>query len=118
MAPRVLMAAAFGGHLEVVRALVAAKADVNAKAANGTTALIIASQNGHPEWCGPCSTHQRWRCSRPRNQPRRSQSRLRRTRRIQDLINASRAGDLSRVKALLAAGADVNAKWDPMGPRR
>ena len=37
------------GHLEVVQALLAAKADVNAKAANGGTALMVASQTGHLE---------------------------------------------------------------------
>src|ERR1019366_2622233 len=43
-----LMAASQNGHLEVVQALLAAKADANAKSRDdGTTALIIASQKGH-----------------------------------------------------------------------
>jgi len=33
----------------VVQALLAAKADVNAKTAKGDTALTIASQNGHSD---------------------------------------------------------------------
>ena len=33
----------------MVRALFAAKADVNARGADGVTALILASQNGHPD---------------------------------------------------------------------
>jgi serine/threonine-protein phosphatase 6 regulatory ankyrin repeat subunit B len=37
------------GHQEVVRALLDAKADVNAKAGDGDTALMMASQNGHQE---------------------------------------------------------------------
>jgi ankyrin repeat protein len=37
------------GHLEVVRALLGAKADVNAKMDNGQTALMMASQGGHQE---------------------------------------------------------------------
>jgi ankyrin repeat protein len=34
---------------KVVRALLDAKADVNAKAGNGSTALMVASENGHQE---------------------------------------------------------------------
>jgi ankyrin repeat protein len=37
------------GHLDVVRALITAKADVNEKAANGFTALNLASETGHLE---------------------------------------------------------------------
>ena len=33
----------------MVRALLDAKADVNAKAGNGGTALMVASENGHRE---------------------------------------------------------------------
>lgn len=44
-----LMAASQNGHLEVVRPLLDAKADVNRKTDNGFTALILASQNGHAE---------------------------------------------------------------------
>jgi len=44
-----LMRASQNGHLEVVRALIAAKADVKAKAVNGFTALNLASETGHLE---------------------------------------------------------------------
>jgi ankyrin repeat protein len=37
------------GHLEVVKALVGANAEVDAKADNGATALIVASQLGRLE---------------------------------------------------------------------
>jgi ankyrin repeat protein len=43
------MRASENGHLEVVRTLLAAKADVNATTASGATALILASQQGHLE---------------------------------------------------------------------
>ena len=49
------MLASENGHLEVVQALLAAKADVNAKAADGGTALIAGLAEGHLRWCGPCS---------------------------------------------------------------
>ena len=39
----------------MVRALLAAKAEVNAKTADGATALMIASQMATWRWCGPCS---------------------------------------------------------------
>jgi serine/threonine-protein phosphatase 6 regulatory ankyrin repeat subunit B len=35
------------GHQEVVRALLHAKADVNAKTVDGATALMMALQEGH-----------------------------------------------------------------------
>jgi ankyrin repeat protein len=44
-----LMAAAQEGHHEVVRALLAAKADVNAKMDAGTTALMMAAQKDDKE---------------------------------------------------------------------
>src|ERR1035438_7943590 len=37
------------GHHEVVRALLAAKADVNAKMDDGTTALMMAARGGHQD---------------------------------------------------------------------
>ena len=48
-----LIEASSSGHLEVVQALLAAKADVNAKATSNVygevTALMLASDNGHLE---------------------------------------------------------------------
>jgi serine/threonine-protein phosphatase 6 regulatory ankyrin repeat subunit B len=41
--------AARKGDLPRVKALLAAKADVNAQAVDGTTALMAASKNGHQE---------------------------------------------------------------------
>jgi uncharacterized protein len=43
------MAAAQEGHHDVVRALLVAKADVNAKMDDGTTALMMASQKDDKE---------------------------------------------------------------------
>jgi ankyrin repeat protein len=43
------MLASEQGHLEIVRALIAAGADVNAKTSRGETALMDASDNGNPE---------------------------------------------------------------------
>ena len=44
-----LMAASFNGHREVVQALLAKGAQVNAQDSNGVTALILASLQGHIE---------------------------------------------------------------------
>jgi ankyrin repeat protein len=41
-----LIVAAQDGHVDVIRTLLAAKADVNAKAVNGITALVVASSSG------------------------------------------------------------------------
>jgi ankyrin repeat protein len=43
------MDAAFGGHLQVVRALLGAGAEIGAEAGNGLTALDMAAQKGHSE---------------------------------------------------------------------
>jgi ankyrin repeat protein len=43
------MAASFNGHREVVQALLAKGAQVNAQDSNGVTALILASLQGHIE---------------------------------------------------------------------
>ena len=44
-----MQAAAEGGHLEVVRTLLDAKADVNATTSSGWTALKAAAKGGHLE---------------------------------------------------------------------
>jgi FOG: Ankyrin repeat len=44
-----LFVASLQGHLEIVQALLAAKADVNAKVNDGPSALLMASQQGHVE---------------------------------------------------------------------
>lgn len=43
------MVAADEGHTDIVHALLANGADVNAKAYDGNTALMLAKQNGHKE---------------------------------------------------------------------
>jgi ankyrin repeat protein len=43
------MKASQAGHLDVVQALLAKGAEVNAKANNGGTALMLASLAGHPD---------------------------------------------------------------------
>ncbi len=47
--PEDLFNAADGGDAATVKALLAKGADINAKANNGATALMLASQNGHIE---------------------------------------------------------------------
>ena len=44
-----LIVASWGGRLDVVRVLLTAKADVNAKRTDGRTALCMASLDGHLE---------------------------------------------------------------------
>ena len=44
-----LMIASARGRLDMARALLAAKADVNAKAANGETPMNLARKGGFPE---------------------------------------------------------------------
>ena len=48
-APNDLIRASEIGNLPRVKELIAAKADVNARTGDGTTALLLASQNGHLE---------------------------------------------------------------------
>jgi ankyrin repeat protein len=43
------MNAAFTGNVDMVKMLLEAGAEVNAKADNGWTALILAKRNGHAE---------------------------------------------------------------------
>jgi hypothetical protein len=51
MHDRDLISAAASGNLSRVKALLVAKADVNAQTDNGTTALIAASENGYEGRC-------------------------------------------------------------------
>jgi hypothetical protein len=91
------MLASERGHLEVVQALLADGAAVNAKANNGMPALMLASQNGHFEVV---------------------QALLAKAAEVNAkdddgwtaLMNCSLNGHLAVVRALLANGADVNAK--------
>jgi len=46
---KALIEAAQGGSLATVQVLLAAKADVNARKRDGSTALMVALQNDHPE---------------------------------------------------------------------
>ena len=46
--------ASMKGHLEVVNALLAKSADVNARTGSGATALILAARSGHTEICRSC----------------------------------------------------------------
>ena len=86
------------GHLEVVQALLAKGADVNAKANDGETALmLVASQTAASMWCRRCSTRG------PRSMPRRTMA-------ATALMWPAANGHLEVVQALLAKGADVNAK--------
>ena len=75
------MLASASGHLEVVKALIKAEADINLQDKFGRTALMYAKKGGYLEI----------------------------VRVLQEaIIEASKAGDLKRVKDLIAAGADVN----------
>ena len=99
-----LLFAARGGHVDVVRALVAAGAPAGEAAADGTTALVIAAHSGHtpaaltlleagadPNAAGSGYT---------------------------GLHIAIRRGDVALVKALLARGADPNARLVKATPAR
>ena len=100
-----LISASGAGDLSRVKALLAAKADVNAKAANGVTALIYASQNGN------LHVVQALVAAKADVNRERADG-------ITALIIASQQGYLEVVQALLAAKADVSAKTDQMAPRR
>lgn len=91
------MIASQNDHLEVVRALLAAEADTNAKMTDNVTALIYASQNGHLEVV---------RALLAAHADVSAQAANDRT----ALIQASQNGHLEVVRALLAAQADVNAQ--------
>ena len=126
-----LISAAFRGDAAAVQALLAKGADVNAKNNDGVTALMVASENGHLDvvqallakgaevnakderrrdradsW-PPSKATSTWcrRCS-----PRGPRSMPRRTTAATALMLASQNGHLDVVQALLAKGAEVNAK--------
>ncbi|KAI9854055.1 MAG: hypothetical protein M1813_001567, partial [Trichoglossum hirsutum] len=93
-----LQAASRGGHLEVVKSLLAAGADVNAAAPKyGPTALQAASEHGHLEIVKSLLA-----AGADANTTIPMYVRT-------ALQAASGRGDLDIVKSLLAAGADVNA---------
>jgi hypothetical protein len=92
-----LFEASAAGDLSRVQALLAAKADVNAKAANGATSLIAAAQNGHLEVV---------RALLGAKADVNARAAIGAT----ALIQASQNSHLDVVRALLTAKADVNAK--------
>jgi ankyrin repeat protein len=109
----------------VVRALLAAKVDVDAKTADGVTALIIASQKGHLEVVRALLAAKANVNVKAANDPQffPTSQKLREFQRdllasmnvkpasgVTALMTASQNGDLEVVRALLAAKADVNAK--------
>jgi TonB family protein len=91
------MVASEPGHQERVRALLAAQADVNAKAGNGGTALMTASQNGRQEVVRALLDA-------------RADVNARAGDGGTALMLASQNGHVEAVRALLDARADVNAK--------
>jgi hypothetical protein len=98
-AERDLMEAANAGGLSRVRALLAANADVNAKANNGFTSLMIAAQQGSLDVV---------RVLLAANADVDAKT----NKGFTSLMIASQQGHLEVVRALLAANADVNAKTD------
>jgi ankyrin repeat protein len=92
----VLHRAAEKGHLEIMRALVRAKAKLNQKA-NGSTPLLVAIQNGHAE------------CALELIQAGADLSVIGLSRR-DALMNAAATGQAEVVRALLKTGANPNTK--------
>jgi ankyrin repeat protein len=95
-----LLNAASEGHVEIMEALLAAGADINAKVESGATALVVAAEGGHLSCV---------------------QALLGRKGEIEDidargasdataLLKAAGEGHVEIMEALLAAGADINAK--------
>jgi ankyrin repeat protein len=88
-----MMYAAGNGRCEVISLLAAAGADPHAKDLFGSNTLRVAWVSGFPECAealvaaGACD------------------------RRMGDLVRAAAAGEVEAVRALLAAGADVDARW-------
>jgi ankyrin repeat protein len=97
-----LMAAAAHGHIEVVKLLLAAKANVEARAKYRETALILAAREGRAEVVEALLR------SKAKVNAKMAGSRT-------ALLEASDRLHLRIVKALVAAGASVNAKPGP-GP--
>jgi serine/threonine-protein phosphatase 6 regulatory ankyrin repeat subunit B len=95
-----LMTASYEGHLEVVQALLAAKANVNARRNDGGTALMMASQEGHLEVVRALLDAK-------------ADVNARRYDGATALMLASQEGHLEVVRTLLDARADVsvNAEW-------
>jgi len=91
-----LMMASESGHLEIVRALLAAGADVNTHV-NGETALILASLTGHLEVVRALLDAK-------------ADVNAKRSDGTSSLMLASYNGNQQVVRALLDAKADVNAK--------
>jgi ankyrin repeat protein len=96
----VLILASQKGHTEIVEALLAKGADVNAKANDGSTAFLWANVNGHTEIVKALLAK-----GVNVNEKARKNG-------MTALIAASQNGHTEIVEALLAKGADVNAKED------
>jgi len=92
-----LFDASAAGDLSQVKALLAAAADVNAKRANGATALMIASEKGHMDVVQALLAA-------------RADVNVKGGAGVTALMIASQNGHLEVVRALLAAKADVNAR--------
>jgi len=99
-----LIDASGAGDLSQVKGLLAAKADVNAKAVDGRTALMLASQNGHLEVVQALLAAK-------------ADVNAKTVKGGTALMIAAQTGHLDVVRALVAAKADVNA-GEPCSPRR
>jgi ankyrin repeat protein len=90
------MHAAQNGHFEIAQALIAAKADVNARSGKDTTALMMAAQNGHLEIVKALlAAHADIDAKNDDG--------------ASALFLASEVGNVDIVRTLLTAGADIDA---------
>ena len=96
-----LMAASEHGHIEVVRALLAAGADVNGRDGDGNTALMYATESDHLEIV---------EVLRAAGGDQRFDAQTRYSRGKTMLMLASEKGRIEDVEAQLGAGADVDAR--------